>query len=433
MRVPLEPAQNEPGRPLVYSNRMTESLSASRTWPSEGLTRVPYWVYQDEEIYRREQARIFLGATWHFVGLEAEVPGAGDFKTTFVGEMPVVIVRDRSGDLRAFENRCAHRGALICIKDRGNAERFTCVYHNWTYDLEGNLASVAFRRGIQGKGGMAPDAQPETGAPRKLRTATLCGLVFVTLAEATPSLEAYIGPEVCARIRRVMKEPVRILGGYTQVFPNNWKLYLDNVKDSYHASLLHSFFARFRLNRLSQQGGSIVSADGGSHVSFTMMRTDTGSDEYERAGMRSAAGGYRLQAPEMLESVDEIGDGISLQIVGVFPGFVLQQIMNCLAVRQVIPKGVGQTELVWTCFGFASDTETMLERRLKQANLVGPAGFISMEDGAATQFVQRGVRAAAERAAIVEMGGRSVSTGESRLTENSVRGMWQVYRKHLEI
>src|SRR5262245_34051350 len=107
---------------------MSSLDSESRVWPAEGLTRVPYWIYQDEDIYRREQERIFRGATWHFVGLEAEVPGAGDFKTTLVGDMPIVVARDRAGALHAFENRCAHRGALICIKDRGNAERFTCVY-----------------------------------------------------------------------------------------------------------------------------------------------------------------------------------------------------------------------------------------------------------------------------------------------------------------
>jgi len=408
-------------------------LPSSRAWPAEGLTRVPYWIYQDEEVYRSEQERIFRGATWNFLGLEVELPNAGDFKTTFVGEMPVVVVRDQNGVLSAFENRCAHRGALICIKDRGNAQRFTCVYHNWTYDLQGNLTSVAFRRGIQGKGGMAANAKPESGAPRKFRLATFCGLMFATLSEETPPLEEYLGPEISARVRRVLKEPVRLLGGYSQVFHNNWKLYLDNVKDTYHASLLHSFFATFRLNRLSQQGGVIVSSDGGSHVSYTMMCTDTGSDEYERAGVRSAAGGYRLQAPELLQSVDEIGDGVSLQILGIFPGFVLQQIMNCLAVRQVLPKGVGETELVWTCFGFASDDETMTERRLKQANLVGPAGFISMEDGAATGFVQRGVQGAADCAAIVEMGGHGIGSDESRLSETSVRGLWQVYRQHMQI
>jgi len=402
-----------------------------RAWPAEGLARVPYWVYQDEAIYAREQEHLYRGATWNFLGLEAELPGAGDFKTTFVGEMPVVVARDLQGALRCFENRCAHRGALLCLKSRGCAKEISCVYHNWTYDLEGNLTGVAFRRGIKGQGGMPEDAQPESQAPRKLRVEAFCGLMFATLSEATPPIEQYVGPEVAARIRRVMKEPVKLLGGYSQMLPSNWKLYFENVKDTYHASLLHLFFSTFRLNRLEQKGGVIVGGEGGSHVSFTMMKTDLTGDEYEKAGMRSVSGSYRLEAPQLLESVDEFGDGITLQILTVFPGFVLQQIMNCLAVRQVLPKGVGSTELVWTVFGYQSDNERMTGLRLGQANLVGPAGYISLEDGAATGFVQRGVAAAAARASVVEMGGRSVESGESRVTETSVRGLWRQYRKHM--
>jgi phenylpropionate dioxygenase-like ring-hydroxylating dioxygenase large terminal subunit len=407
------------------------AVPASRVWPAEGIARVPYWVYQDEDVYAREQERIYRGDAWNFLGLEAELPAAGDFKTSFVGDMPVVVVRDDKGALNCFENRCAHRGALLCLKDRGTAKEIVCVYHNWAYDLQGNLTSVAFRRGVKGQGGMPEDAEPESQAPRKLRVTVFCGLVFATLSQATPPFERYVGPEVAAKIRRVMKAPVRVLGGYSQVLPSNWKLYFENVKDTYHASLLHLFFSTFRLNRLEQKGGVIVGGDGGSHVSFTMMKTDSSGDEYERAGMRSVSGGYRLEAPQMLESTDEYGDGITLQILTVFPGFVLQQIMNCLAVRQVLPKGVGKTELVWTAFGYASDDEEMTERRMKQANLVGPAGYISLEDGAATGFVQRGVQGAAEQASVVEMGGRGVESSESRVTETSVRGLWQQYRRHM--
>jgi anthranilate 1,2-dioxygenase large subunit/terephthalate 1,2-dioxygenase oxygenase component alpha subunit len=409
------------------------AAAESRVWPSEGLARVPYWIYQDETVYAREQERIYRGATWNFLGLEAELPDAGDFKTTFVGDMPVVVTRDERGALNCFENRCAHRGALLCLKDRGSAKEIACVYHNWTYDLQGNLTGVAFRRGIRGQGGMLEDAQPESQAPRKLRVTTFCGLVFATLSAETPPFERYVGAEVAARIRRVMKEPVRVLGGYSQMLPSNWKLYFENVKDTYHASLLHLFFSTFRLNRLEQKGGVIVGGDGGSHVSFTMMKTDTSGDEYEKAGMRSVSGGYRLEAPQMLDSVDEFGDGVTLQILTVFPGFVLQQIMNCLAVRQVLPKGVGRTELVWTAFGYAGDDDQMAERRLKQANLVGPSGYISLEDGAATGFVQRGAQGAAGHASVVEMGGRGVESSESRVTETSVRGLWQQYRKHMEL
>src|SRR5258708_18436978 len=157
--------------------------SDMRAWPAEGATRVPYWVYQDEDVYRREQERIFLGPAWSYLCLEAELPEPGSFVTTLVGEMPVVVARDPQGALHAFENRCAHRGALICMEARGTAERFACIYHNWTYDHSGKLLNVAFRKGIAGEGGMPPDARPETQSPKQLRISSLNGLVFGTLSK----------------------------------------------------------------------------------------------------------------------------------------------------------------------------------------------------------------------------------------------------------
>src|SRR5688572_9112775 len=160
-----------------------------RSWPAEGATRVPYWVYQDQDVYREEQERIFRGPTWSYLCLEAELPEPESFVTTFVGDMPVVVARDKDGAIHAFENRCAHRGALICMHARGKTERFACIYHNWTYDHSGRLLSVAFRKGIAGKGGMPADAKPESQSPKQFRTATIGGLVFGTLSSGVSSLE----------------------------------------------------------------------------------------------------------------------------------------------------------------------------------------------------------------------------------------------------
>jgi anthranilate 1,2-dioxygenase large subunit/terephthalate 1,2-dioxygenase oxygenase component alpha subunit len=406
----------------------------ARTWPAEGATRVPYWVYQDPDLYREEQHRIWRGAAWSYLCLEAELPEPGSFVTTQVGDMPVVVTRDAGGALHAWENRCAHRGALICMQARGKAERFACIYHNWTYDHAGNLASVAFRKGIAGKGGMPADARPESQAPQKLRVASVNGLVFGTLSAETPGIEAYLGAEVLARMKRVMKGPVKVLGAYTQVLPNNWKLYMDNVKDMYHASLLHLFFTRFRINRLTQKGGFFVSPGGAHHCTYTEMVEDAG-DAYEQDGMRSAGsqGNFALEDREILQQVDEFGDRVAIQILSMFPGFVLHQIRNSLAARWLVPKGVERTELHWTLFGFADDDAAMTRRRLLQANLVGPAGYISMEDGAATGFVQRGAAGAPGRAAVVEMGGSGVASGDSRITESAVRGLWQTWRRYMDL
>jgi phenylpropionate dioxygenase-like ring-hydroxylating dioxygenase large terminal subunit len=342
------------------------------------------------------------------------------------------VTRDGEGKLNAFENRCAHRGSLLIIDQQGEARDITCVYHNWSYDLGGNLTGVAFRRGLRGKGGMPAECRPETQGPRKLRVESLAGLVFGTLSPETPPLEQYLGADIVPRIRRVMRAPIRLLGGYSQKLPNNWKLYMENVKDTYHASLLHTFFTTFRLNRLSQKGGVVISQDGGNHISFSLA-ADTGGREYEQAGMRAAQEDFSLEAPELLESIDEFGDGVGLQILSVFPNFVLQQTMNSLAVRRIVPQGLDRTELVWTLFGFASDDEKMTERRLRQANLVGPSGYISMEDGAAPGFVQRAARSAGDILSVVEMGGSSIASDDNRVTEAAVRGFWTAYRRHMAI
>ena len=153
--------------------------------------------------------------------------------------------------------------------------------------------------------------------------------------------------------------------------------------------------------------------------------------------MRSDNQGLQLRDPSFMHSVPEFNDDIKLQILSIFPGFVLQQIHNALAVRQIVPRGVDRMDLNWTYLGFADDTPELRAMRLKQANLAGPAGFVSMEDGAVGGFVQRGIAAAEQQAAVVEMGGGSAETAETRATEASVRGFsggsganWSTFWSH---
>jgi phenylpropionate dioxygenase-like ring-hydroxylating dioxygenase large terminal subunit len=414
--------------------KLHDMRETARTW-EDGLTRIPYWLYRDESIYRTEQQRVFQGPTWNYLCLEAEIPDAGDYRTTFVGEMPVVVVRDEEGEVQAFENRCAHRGALIVLKDGGKgAQDFSCVYHAWRYDLQGNLKGVAFEQGVNGKGGMPPDFCKEDHGPRKLRTAIVAGLVFGSLHEDVPPIEEYLGDAVLERIERVLPKPVEIIGRFKQTIPNNWKLYMENVKDSYHASLLHVFFTTFRINRLSQKGGVIISENGAHHVSWSKVDHKLQDNtEYSSEKIRSDMEGYALADPTMLDGMDEFGDGVTLQILSVFPGFVLAQIQNSLAIRQILPAGQEKTVLNWTYLGFADDTPELRRMRLKQSNLTGAAGFVSMEDGAVGGFVQRGIAGAEDQQAVVEMGGSSIETQDNRTTEASVRGFWNAYRSYMEI
>jgi anthranilate 1,2-dioxygenase large subunit/terephthalate 1,2-dioxygenase oxygenase component alpha subunit len=407
------------------------TLHNELTWP-EGVTRVPYWLYNDDDVAKREQAMIFEGQTWNFLCLEAELPNPGDYVTTFVGEAPVIVARHLEGQVHGFENRCVHRGALLCFKSHGNTKQISCIYHNWTYDLKGNLTGVTFQRGIKGKGGMPPGFDRAEHGLRRLRIGSIGGILFGTFSDQAPPLETYLGPEIVTRIKRVMRRPVKVLGYCDQQLPNNWKIYMENVKDPYHASLLHTFFTTFRINRLSQPGGIIIDgAHTGHHVSYSMIERGEQAlktSEYDKTELRARKEDYRLADPSVLDGVDEFGDGITLQILAVFPNFILQQIQNALAVRKVLPLGLGKSNLTWTHFGFVDDDAKMTETRIKQSNLVGPAGFISMEDGVVGGFVQRTVAGAGESMEIVEMGGHEMVSQDTRATEAPLRGYWKMYR-----
>ena len=401
------------------------------TWPKEGNSRVPYRVFADEDIYRTELDKLFLGPTWQFLVMDNELPNPGDYKTTFLGETPIIVTRGEDGQIHAMVNRCAHRGNLVCLKRQGSDSLLTCVYHSWSYDLEGNLKSVAFRRGIAGKGGMPDDFRLEDHGLRKLRTDHFAGLVFGTLSDDTQPLSEYIGNMVGERVGRVLYGKPKILGTTSQILHNNWKLYLENVRDTYHASLLHTFFTTFRVSRLTNGGGVLIAENGRAHASYTRTKDETvgreGSDKLY-AGIQSQREGLHLEDTRLLQNVSEFGDDITVQILSVFPNFVLQQVNNSIALRLVLPKGPDKTELQWTFLGFEEDDAALRELRLLQSNLVGPAGYVSMEDGAVGGFVQRAIVGGNDETSLIEMGGHGHVSEETRTTEASIRGFWQAYR-----
>src|SRR5690242_20422676 len=99
----------------------TIERGGAAVWPAAGTSRIPYRVYSDEELYKRELDRLFYGPHWCYVALEAEIPNPGDFKRSVVGERPVVVVRDQDGRINVVENRCAHRGVRFCQQSHGTA------------------------------------------------------------------------------------------------------------------------------------------------------------------------------------------------------------------------------------------------------------------------------------------------------------------------
>ena len=403
-----------------------DQVSVAQGQWSKGLTRVPFQVYQDPALLDQEQRLLFEGPVWNYLCLETDIPNQGDWRTTFVGRMPVVVVRTETREIAGFENRCLHRGALICLDNAGNAKDFTCVYHAWRYDLGGTLKSVAFGKGVNGRGGMPDSFRVQDHITRTLRIATFSGLVFGTFSDATPDVENFIGPKVAAALRLTASRKLQVIGRFTEVLPNNWKLYAENVRDTYHASLLHVFFATFRINRLSQGGGVSVSDTGACHVSTTLAPTQETDSAYD--GMRSVDDGLHLSDPSMLDAEDEHGDRVRQQILSVFPSFAMQRTYNVMAIRQFVPRGVDKTDLNWIYLGYADDTPSLRRRRLKQLNLAGPAGFVSMEDGCIGNFVERGAVAAPQGVSLLEMGGGGTESQDTRATETAIRGFWKMWR-----
>ncbi len=250
-------------------------------WPAEGITRTPYRLMSDPEIYAQEQERIFRGPVWHYLCLDAEIAEHGSFRTTYIGDTPIIATRDKDGSIHALVNRCAHKGALLCVEPGGQRKNLTCLYHGWTYDLKGKLCGVPFQHGVAGKGGMPEDFDPGQHGLERLRVEIFRGLVFGTFSAATEPLETYLGPGMLAHLRRVFHKPVEVLGYHHQVLQNNWKLYMENSRDPYHASILHAFYATFKLNRLTMDGGLTLDHDGWHNIIYSKGATHR-EGEYER-------------------------------------------------------------------------------------------------------------------------------------------------------
>jgi anthranilate 1,2-dioxygenase large subunit len=399
-------------------------------WPRNDYSRVPYTLHHDPAIYEAEMERIFRGPAWSYLCLEAEIPGPGDFRTTWVGDTPVVVSRAKDGAIHAFVNRCSHRGAMIVRELRGTAERHVCLYHRWCYSGAGDLTGLPFRKGLKGEGGMPAEFDMKAESPRKLAVANVQGMLFGTFQpERAEPIEAYLGEFGTGIIKRFLARPVRVLGYSRQQIAGNWKLYAENLRDTYHASLLHEFFVTYGVDRATQKGGVKMDARHRHNMNHAYAASDSHEDaKAAYADTAARLDRMRLRDGKLLQFRNEFEDGMNLAAPTFFPNALLIQINNSLATRQIRPKGVDAHEVFQTVFGYADDDEAMTRHRLISANLVGPAGLVSMEDGEAIEVVHKATRSAGAACAVVEMGGRGpVRDLAHRVTETPIRGFWSYW------
>jgi anthranilate 1,2-dioxygenase large subunit len=406
------------------------------SWPRQDYSRIPFALYHDPDIYALEQKRIFRGPVWNILCLEAEIPNAGDFILCYVGDTQVVVNRDDDRNLHAFVNRCAHRGAEVVREPRGNAKDFVCIYHAWCYNRKGELTGVPFRRGANGRGGMPDTFDQKQHNLQTVRVASFNGVVFGTFHAGTEPLESFLGPLMVEHIGELFSKPIRILGYQRQRIAANWKLYPENIKDAYHGSLLHEFNRTFGLSRLTQVAGGYMDDKHRHSILFQYSGSD--SDEaalraYIEAGVQRGEL-LKLNDYGMVKIIKENKFGMSTRVINVFPNGFFHQIANTLAMRKIRTLGIDGFELTWTLFGYEDDSDEMTAHRLNQANMVGPAGLISMEDGEALEIVHRATGSSDGQSGVVEMGGVGpIGDRDTRVNEVTIRGFWAYYAQLMGI
>jgi phenylpropionate dioxygenase-like ring-hydroxylating dioxygenase large terminal subunit len=222
--------------------------------PEQG--RVHSRVYTDPAIFDRELKHIFY-STWVFVAHESEVATVGDYKTTYIGRVPVIVTRGDDMALRVLVNRCAHRGATVCQRELGNANFFKCEYHGWVYDNAGELKGITLRSGFQD--GEIPAG---LGLDRAPRVDVYQGCIFASLAAEGPGLRETLGGAATYLDEWAQRSPngrLVVAGVTRQRYAGNWKLQVEGSNERYHAEFLHRVDTQMSA-RLAAQQGTVVTA-----------------------------------------------------------------------------------------------------------------------------------------------------------------------------
>lgn len=201
----------------------------------QGLT--PVEIFANGELFDEELKRIFA-RNWVFVAFESELPESGDFVTRSIGKDPVLVTRDRTGQINVLANFCRHRGAQLCAQEQGNALNFRCPYHGWVYRNNGAW------RGAPGMAqyykGLKTD---DWGLLKAPHVASLYGMIFACLAPEAPSLEAYLGGGgwMLKMIMDLHPQGMTVMGPPDRYrVRGNWKTASENFAgDTYHLNVAH--------------------------------------------------------------------------------------------------------------------------------------------------------------------------------------------------
>jgi choline monooxygenase len=190
---------------------------------------MPAFTYTSPEFYQREVERIWR-KTWNFIGSADRIRNKGDYFTLNFAGVPTIVLRDHDGKIRAFANTCRHRGSEL-LEGKGNCKVIVCPYHSWTYELTGKL------RGTPEMDRTLNFNKTDYGLI-PIEIDTWANFLFINFDKNPQPLEKHLGdlPEKLAPYRL---ENMALARRKTFEMDCNWKLFVENAKESYHIATVH--------------------------------------------------------------------------------------------------------------------------------------------------------------------------------------------------
>ncbi|MEL0082409.1 MAG: aromatic ring-hydroxylating dioxygenase subunit alpha [Gammaproteobacteria bacterium] len=394
-------------------------------------------IYQDESLYQLELERVF-SRSWLYLAHESQIPDKGDFFNTYMGEDPVLVVRQEDGTVRAFLNQCRHRGMKLCRADSGNAKAFSCSYHGWTYNIGGDLVDVPFEDRAYGE-----VDRERWSATRVPRVAAYKGLIFGGWDEDVPDLETYLGDMrwyIDIMLDRVEGGTEVIGGMHKWVIPCNWKFAAEQfASDMYHAPFSHSSPVIASLPPdidPSQAGwpleGHQFSAPEGHGTGFFI-----GAPEFLFPLLGEEAASYYVKdsAPEAVARLGELrGQQMNGAHMTIFPTLSFLPGINTLRVWH--PRGPAEIEVwAWTIVDRKAPESVKDAYRKAVLRTFSSGGILEQDDGENWTEIQRVLRGhhARRNEFNVGMGLHTGDSGHAGLPgktdyvygEMAARGMYQ--------
>lgn len=397
-------------------------------------------LYHDPAIFEAELERIFY-KTWVWVAHESELPKPGDFKTALIGRQPVIVSRDRAGTVHVLENRCRHRGATVCEKQKGNAKVFTCPYHSWSYGLDGALRALPYGDGYEG-------LMDKTELPLvSLKVGIYQGLIFASFNQDIEPLEDFLGgakPWIDLFMKQGAGYPVKANGEHRFKFKGNWKIQLENTTDLYHFPVVHKSWLKSIDEEAASSITSFMTSDeafcrslGNGHSLAVLvpdlidLDKDDGKplpERYEELAASLAKSYPPEEVRRIVRSLTGVGFNVNL-----FPNLALSMAFF----RVLRPISVNETEIRHVALAMEGGPEEANRVRLRiHEHFQGPFGFGSPDDAEAWERVQRGSHAGPDVPILVNRGLNRESTapnGEKTAHSTDETGMREAYKKWREM